>query len=390
MGIFIPDAILQNAVNVVACSESKAEAARKLGIPRETLKGRLKMAAARGIQPMEEQFQAIHGNNPSASLNNIVPAPFIVKGYSNYYNKDGELAGQWVKTKLDDQKVSEAIRASIEALAIDVPRAKPKKPPTHSTSHLCNLYTFTDCHVGMYAWDKETGNDWGLNIAENLLQKAFDYLVDASPPSSTCIINNLGDFIHFDGLSAVTPTNHNPLDADSRFSKIVKVAVNILRYIIDRALTRHEKVVVLMAEGNHDMASSVWLRHLFGLLYENEPSVEVIDGEMPYYVYRHGKTMIGFHHGHMKNNSDLPLLFASQFPKDWGDTTKRYCHVGHRHHHDEKEHSGMKVMQHPTLAGRDAYAARGGWVSERQITAITYHEEYGQVATITATPEMLE
>jgi len=118
--------------------------------------------------------------------------------------------------------------------------------------------------------------------------------------------------------------------------------------------------------------------------------VQVIDSEVPYYVHKHGKCMIAFHHGHLKKNDALPILFASQYANVWGETTKRYAHTGHRHHVEEKEHSGMTVVQHPTLAARDAYAARGGWMAERQVSAITYHEEYGQVSKITVIPEMLE
>jgi hypothetical protein len=50
----------------------------------------------------------------------------------------------------------------------------------------------------------------------------------------------------------------------------------------------------------------------------------------------------------------------------------------------------MTVIQHPTLAARDAYAARGGWLSERSATAITYHDKFGQVARNTVVPEMFE
>lgn len=49
----------------------------------------------------------------------------------------------------------------------------------------------------------------------------------------------------------------------------------------------------------------------------------------------------------------------------------------------------MTVIQHSTLAARDAYAARGGWMSERHVTSITYSDKYGQVARNTVTPEML-
>ncbi|MFZ3037687.1 MAG: hypothetical protein WA112_10520 [Rugosibacter sp.] len=91
----------------------------------------------------------------------------------------------------------------------------------------------------------------------------------------------------------------------------------------------------------------------------------------------------------MVKNAELPGLFAAQFPKHWGATTKRYVHVGHRHHVDEKEYNGMTVIQHPTLAARDAYAARGGWVAERQASSITYHKQFGRVARSTVVPEML-
>jgi hypothetical protein len=100
--------------------------------------------------------------------------------------------------------------------------------------------------------------------------------------------------------------------------------------------------------------------------------------------------MLAFHHGHKKKNDQLPILFASQYPGIWGATTKRYAHTGHRHHGEAKEHSGMTVTQHPTLAARDAYAARGGWISERQASAITYHSHYGRVGEVVVCPEMLE
>jgi hypothetical protein len=229
-----------------------------------------------------------------------------------------------------------------------------------------------------------------LAIAEQTLSACFARMVESSPAARVGFVNQLGDFLHSDGLLPVTPTSGHILDQDGRYTKLVETAVRILRRVVDLALTKHEHVVVLMAEGNHDMASSVWLRVMFAALYENEPRVEVIDSPLPYYVWQHGKTMLAFHHGHLRKNDQLPILFASQFPKVWGETVKRYAHTGHRHHSEEKEHSGITVIQHPTLAARDAYAARGGWIAERQVTAITYHAEYGQVARVTVTPEMVQ
>jgi DNA repair exonuclease SbcCD nuclease subunit len=214
-------------------------------------------------------------------------------------------------------------------------------------------------------------------------------MITASPNAKTGIVCQLGDFLHQDSIEPVTPMSRHLLDSDGRFAKVVATAIRILRKIVDGALVKHEQVIVVMAEGNHDISSSIWLRLMFKALYENEPRLTVIDSQLPYYVHQHGSTMLGFHHGHLKKNDQLPLLFAAQFPRIWGDTTKRYVHTGHRHHVEEKEHSGMIVIQHPTLAARDAYAARGGWIAERQVRAITYHSSHGEVGRVVIVPEML-
>jgi hypothetical protein len=256
-------------------------------------------------------------------------------------------------------------------------------------AHLANLYVITDYHMGMMAWRQEGGADWDLKIAERVLLGAFENMVVNSPNSRVGVLAQLGDFLHADGLLPITPTSGHVLDADGRFSKVVKITIRALRRLVDMMLMKHETVHVIMAEGNHDMASSVWLRQMFSALYENEPRVTINDSELPYYSFQFGKVMLAFHHGHMKKKEALPLLFASQFPEMWGSTTYRVCHTGHQHHEDLKEHSGMRVHQHPTLAARDAHSSRHGWMADRQTSCITYHEQFGKVGEIIVSPEML-
>lgn len=360
---------------------SMTAAAKALGLNYNTIRS--------CIESAQQRAQA-KGWSPQHDMTHAVPDPFVVKGISTLYDEDGNARLQWVKTTRDGALVEQAMRESIAALAEEVTRADPIKAPKDTQKNLCNLYTMTDCHVGMRSWKLETGDNWDLDIAERTLIGAFEHLVKCSPPAHTAFVNQLGDFLHFDSLSPVTPTNGYILDGDGRYGKVVRVAVRVLRHVINEALKKHGEVIALMAEGNHDPASSVWLRHLFALLYENEPRIKVFDSEMPYYVHKHGDVMLAFHHGHLKKKEGLPLLFAAQFSEIWGGTKKRYCHTGHMHHFDEKEHSGMKVTQHPTMAARDAYASRHGFISERQMTSITYHREHGQVATNTVVPEMLE
>jgi hypothetical protein len=329
-------------------------------------------------------------------MTRTVPDGFKVARVSTNYKADGSVGQQWVIGAPDAERQREIMQAAFAAMAAELPRVKPIAGPRVTNAKLANLYTLTDSHVGALCWHRENldpNGDWDLAIAERTLSGCFEHMVNASPTARTGIVAQLGDFLHSDGMGLIegrTPTSGHVLSQDGRFQKVVQTAIRILRRVIDFALQKHDRVVVLLAEGNHDLASSVWLRAMFKALYENEPRVEVIDSELPYYVYQHGATMLAWHHGHLKKNDQLPILFASQFPKVWGETSKRYAHTGHRHHVEEKEHSGMSVFQHSTLVSRDAYAARGGWMSERQCTAITYHADFGQVSRHTVTPEMLE
>lgn len=333
---------------------------------------------------------AAQGYSPEHHLTRPVAPGFKLKGASTLYRRgEPEPVLQWVKSSADDKQREQIMREAVRALMDDVPRTAPTAYPESTAQSLCNVITLTDVHVGAYAWGKETGADWDLSIAERDVTGAVRHLLNACPKAGTCVIAQLGDFLHQDGLAAVTPTSGHQLDSDSRFSKVVQVAIRILRAAVDMALQRHGRVVVLMAEGNHDIASSVWLRQLFLLLYEREPRVSVIDSELPYYCHQHGQTMLAWHHGHLKKFDQLPLLFAAQFPRVWGETVKRYVHTGHLHHKHEKEHSGVTVIQHPTIAARDAYAARSGWVADREMTAITYSDRFGQIARATVCPEML-
>lgn len=314
----------------------------------------------------------------------------VVTGRSTLTDlRTGEPVMEWVKESLDRQKAAEAQQAAYEALSAQLPRIAPTVPPRACKAHLCNLYPYFDYHVGMLAWNREGGDDWDLNISEDTLHGSFAAVTAQAPDAEKAIICIGGDWLHTDGLLPLTPASKHLLDADGRFSKIVAVAIRGIRHLVQRALEKHPIVELVVMEGNHDESGSVWLRHMLAALYENEPRLTVNDSELPFYVSQWGDVMIGFHHGHKVKNEQLPLLFAAQFPKMWGETTKRAIHCGHRHHVDEKEYNGVTVVQHPTLAARDAYAARGGWIADRAIQAITYHRKFGQVGRVYVCPEML-
>lgn len=361
---------------------SQHRAAEKLGISRGGVSRAVTAVTAKARK---------RGYAPDYDLVNPAPEGFKYKGYSTLRDKrTGEAILQWEKTTADEEARERAVRAAIEAASEEIPRLRPVSAPKRKREDLLNNYVLTDAHIDMLSWREETGADWDIKIAEETLTACMAQLIASAPAAASAVVAQLGDFLHSDGLDAVTPTSGHQLDRDTRFERSVKVAIRTLRRIIDMALAKHEHVTVLMAEGNHDLASSVWLRQIFAALYEHEPRVTVETSPTPYYVRQHGRTMLAYHHGHLRKRDRLEGLFAAQFAKIWGDTDYRYAHVGHLHSLHVREADGMIVTQHQTLAARDAYAARHGYTAERSVECVTYHKNFGRVATNTMRPEMVE
>jgi hypothetical protein len=203
------------------------------------------------------------------------------------------------------------------------------------------------------------------------------------------VFAQLSDLLHADGIEPLTPASKHILDVDTRFYKVVRVVIRLLRQVIDMLLSKHKKLHIIMADANHDPVSQIWLREWIAVLYENEPRVTVDRSPSPYNAFEFGKTALFFHHGHKRRVTDVSDVFAGMFREIYGRTKHAYAHMGHLHSVDVKENNLMIVEQHRTLAARDAYAARGGWLSGRDAKVITYHREFGEVSRLTISSDMI-
>jgi hypothetical protein len=345
---------------------------------------------SRSVQAVKVKA-AMHGYSPQHDMTRTVPEPFIVRGISTYYNAEGKPSGQWVKSRIDDSKLAEMLHATLDGMRDEIPRVAPCEPPTDDLlDQILNCYVITDYHLGMLSWSEETGADWDVTIAEDLIIKWFQQAIAQSPNAKTAVFAQLSDFLHFDGMDAVTPASKHLLDVDTRFSKLVRSSIRILRTIINMLLQKHQEVHIIMADANHDPVSQIWLREWFSVMYENETRVTVDTSPNPYNAYEFGKTALFFHHGHKRKVTNVSEVFASQFREMFGRTKYAYAHMGHLHHLDVKENSLMIVEQHRTLAAPDAYSARGGWLSGRDAKVITYHKQYGEVSRLTINSDMLK
>lgn len=318
-----------------------------------------------------------------------LPAGHMLKGVSALVDANGNVMQSWQKTTVNAQEQEAALRAMVDALKEDLPRVDPVSGPTHYQSDLLNQYTVTDNHFGMLAWREEGGADYDLKIAEQLLTDWFYAAISDSPRAHTAVMAQLGDLMHHDALESVTPAHGHVLDADSRLQKVIRVVIRTIRRVIGMLLDTHNHVHIVMASGNHDPASSAWLREMLAAMYENETRISVDNSPMLYYSYEWGKTALFYHHGHKAGIKDLDRKMAGLFRDLYGRSMYAYCHFGHKHSDEGIKTELMYLEQHETLAAQDAYSSGGKWLTNRSAKRITYHKEFGEVARGRISPEMV-
>src|SRR5262249_31968355 len=150
-------------------------------------------------------------------------------------------------------------------------------------------------------------------------------------PSDTAIILNLGDFFHSDSNENRTRRSGNPLDVDTRYAKVLHTGVALLCWVVDKALGRHNTVIVRNLQGNHDPYAALALTIAVDAYYRNEPRVKVDTSPAPYFFHRFGKVLIGATHGDMAKAEDMPGVMAGMVPEMWGLSQYRYVYCGHWH-----------------------------------------------------------
>ncbi|EAS8631466.1 winged helix-turn-helix domain-containing protein [Salmonella enterica] len=346
--------------------------------------------AVRNVQIRKAKL-AKKGLGHGRDVSDLVPDGYRVKGTSALTDEFGNIKLQWVKTDVDAERQLEIMRAVVDGMCSEITPVVPVKKPTRKTDDkLLNLYTVSDFHLGMLSWADETGDDWDMKIAEDLFSRWFDAAFQQAPAAGVGVINLLGDLAHFDSLDAVTPASGHVLDADTRYQKLVRTMIRMVRRVVNMALAKHPVVKLLIVQGNHDESGMIWLAEMFSALYDDEPRVFVDTSADVYKMVQHGKTTLFFHHGHKARFDAIEPIMIAKFRKAFGDSEYSYAHIGHLHHQKLVESRNMIVEQHRTLAAKDAYSSRGGWMSGRSANVITYSSEYGEVGRLTISPEMLK
>lgn len=330
---------------------------------------------------------AAHGVAPDYNLNTPVPDPFIVKGHSTLDRVDpitGEHSTilQWTKTRIDDARWLEQVKEGINAFINDQPPiiTLPEAPSVGVETDIIPWIQIGDAHLGMLAHAAETHKNFDLHIAETELTTAIAILIDQLPPVERLVINDLGDFTHYENMLAITEGYGHMLDADGRFPKMITVYSRLMRRIVEMALTKAQFVDVIVNQGNHSRTNDIWMAELLRVAYGHTGRVNVLNNHNVFIGYRMGRTFVMTHHSDKCRPNDLAGVMTTDFRRDWGEADYCYIDIGHIHHQMvSKEHPGVQIESFNILAPRDKYAHEGGWRSRQSITMLFRSRSYGEI-----------
>ncbi len=355
---------------VIDCGDM-ANASLKLGIPKSTFNDRINRLKADASK---------RGWNSQVDQSVKVRDGFAIKRVSEYY-KDGEVANKWVISEPTKQAEYDAMREAIAYMVGEVEgKAQPVRNVNYAENDLLVAYIIGDQHHSMLSWHEETGDDYDMNISEQLLKGAVDHLTQSTPTSSTALIVNVGDFLHGNDSTNRTPKSGNVLDVDGRLTKIIRTAMMLMVSVVDKCLQKHNIVEVRNALGNHSYTLEMFMSEFLSAWYRNEPRVKIHNQPRPFWYHQFGSTLLGVTHGDTIKPTELGELMAQDCHSIWSNTRHRYWLLGHVHSKHAWELRSCMAESFNTLAAKDAWHNEHGYRAKRNMTAITYHKKHGEIA----------
>jgi len=318
-------------------------------------------------------------------IDNKVSNGQILSGTSTLYKTnvdtgEQEEVLQWVKTKKDQDEILHSIKELSKDFASAItPKINITNKPEMTNESLLVTYITTDLHLGQYAWSEEAGTDVDVDIVEKNTLSAMKLLIDTTPSAKEAIVLDLGDTLHASNDAARTKSGHE-LDTDSRHARVFKTLVNLKINMIDLALEKHETVKYVIVAGNHSELVPNYLIAMLSAYYKNEPRFNVDESVSLHKYHKHGKTLLGFHHGHSTKMQRLPEVMVWDRKDDISFTTYRYWLTGHLHKDSVLDSPIARCESFRNNTNNDAWATGAGFRGLKQSTAITYHKDYGEIS----------
>lgn len=334
-----------------------------------------------------------------AKLHNVDLSKYKISNYWTKLRGDGSFTSSLLCAKI---KIDEDINSQKELMMSEIISSISSHslikshtlfkdsliPKSNNGKYIYELLLF-DVHFGKLAHKDEVGEDYDIKIAYNRYKNCIADLLS----KGSKYIDNIEEFVLPIGNDLIqvdntfgTTTAGTPVDTDSRFHKIVRIAKKLLIEVIS-GLSAIAPVKVIVVPGNHDFQTSFMLGEIIEAWFHNDNRINVNNSPSPRKYYQNGSIGIQYTHGNEESHGDLGLIFATERPEIWAKSKFRYCKLGHFHKKKKTnyisvdERQGFEIEIIPSLSGKDSWHNKKGYDSNKSALLHIYDKNEGLVTT---------
>ena len=253
----------------------------------------------------------------------------------------------------------------------------------HNAEVVCGVMSLQDLHFG------KKGNE---NITEIMLSVVRSLL---SMSSGGFYMENLvlvlgGDALNMDTFVGTT-TKGTLVESSMNAQDTYIQAFEGLYLLLLLLKSYTNKLNIVFIPGNHDRLSSFHLLHALSKSFEG---LEGFSFNMEYSerkVVTYGENMFAFEHGDVSRKT-TPLVYATEFPNEWGQTTYRTLFTGHYHmkktieYITENEIHGFSIKILPSLSSTDYWHSHNKFVGNKRTSILElYSRTEGKIGEFNKT-----
>ncbi len=301
---------------------------------------------------------------------------------SSYWNKQHK--DYWLVSAMVTQKTLQEQDLLKETLA----NFQPSYTPVAEV-HLNATFTYPTVGV-LSIQDLHFGKEGNDNVVKDFREAVSNLVLRAykSHRLEKIVYVFGGDLLNMDTFFGQT-TKGTPVDNDLRAQDAYNKAFDSLYWSITFIKQFCEQLHVVYLPGNHDRLSSYHMAHALSKCFATDLNIKFDAEYAERKVITYGGNFFAFEHGDV-STKNTPLVYATEFSKEWGSTIYRTCYTGHWHRKktveyvSENEVHGFSIKQLPSLSKSDYWHYHNKFTGAKRQAILEVHDRTkGKVSEFT-------
>lgn len=295
---------------------------------------------------------------------------------SSYWNKE-QNDGSWIVsalvTKINKQSETNIFKNVLENFNPDYTPIKDIHLNKKFTNKSCAVISVQDLHFG-----KEGNSDVDYDFKKALQDLVYRAYHSHHIDEIMYVIG--GDLLNMDTFNGTT-TKGTPVHNDGSSVSTYNKAFDNMYWSVSFLKQFCKKLNVVYVPGNHDRLSSYHLVHALGKCFQKEQNIDFHIDYSERKVLVFGANMFAFEHGDVQSK-DTPLVYAVEFPMEWGTSVYRTLYTGHYHKNKkveyitENERNGFIMRTLPSLSKSDYWHYHNKYTGNVRAAILEVHDYF--------------